>query len=111
MIEGGEVGINNQGGTIGNVSYLSKIEGTGSTSSYGIENTGTMGEIDNTGVIDSLSSTDIGIENTGTIGVFGTEVTTYGINNNGTIGNIDRRHRRRRDRSGRDRRKCCRDRE
>ena len=88
VIEGGEVGINNQGGTIGNVSYLSKIEGTGSTSSYGIENTGTMGEIDNTGVIDSLSSTDIGIENTGTIGVFGTEVTTYGINNNGTIGNI-----------------------
>ena len=36
-----------------------------------------MGEIDNTGVIDSLSSTDIGIENTGTIGVSGTEVSIW----------------------------------
>ena len=43
-----------------------------------------MGEIDNTGTIDSLSSTDIGIKNIGTIGLG----TIYGISNKGTIGNI-----------------------
>ena len=58
------------------------IKSLGTTSSsYGIENEGTIGEIDNTGTIGSSSKEDIGIKNTGTIGLSGTEVNSYGIYN------------------------------
>ena len=105
-IKGGEAGIyNEKGGTLKEITNEKTIEGTGdgsygidnagemtsnlvivsgediSGTSYSIENSGDIFEIDNEGTLSSL-------ENSGTIGNAENESSSYGIENAGTINEI-----------------------